>query len=189
MKTPHDRNFTILEGLALVAATAVGFTLVRYHGMRLNPTFLRSQFSIPVTVLMLADDSVRYYVAPVLACWTVTYFALCASVRRSMRRRDLRAPGFVALFAATLALSLGVGCRLIYRLTGITTGMLSPQVVVDLQRGASHAVVISWATLWLVGLWRPVPTLRDRLGRAIGATWIACEILTQARIFVEYAIR
>ncbi len=189
MKTPHDRNITILDGLTLIAATAVGFTLVRQLGMRLNPTFLRSQFSIPVTALMLANSSVLYYVTPVLACWTVAWFGLCVSARGSIRRRAFRAPGYVALFAATLALALGLGRALLYRLAGLRDGALSPQLVFELQRGASHAVFISLATLWLVGLWRPLPTLRDRIGRAIGATWIACQVLAQATMFVEFAIR
>ncbi|WP_165069268.1 hypothetical protein [Paludisphaera rhizosphaerae] len=35
------------------------------------------------------------------------------------------------------------------------------------------AILSSWATLRLVGVWNPAPSWQDRLGRALGVLWIA----------------
>ncbi|WP_435010182.1 hypothetical protein P12x_001416 [Tundrisphaera lichenicola] len=117
---------------------------------------------------------------PILCAWTVTLPILRVRHRGRNWRRLARQPGTSASVAALLGwtwASVEIGVMLLYKL--IATGHLPPDLWLWFQRYFANmlapigmSVALVWGFLALIGQWRPVPDVLDRLGRLMGVYWI-----------------
>jgi hypothetical protein len=181
------RPITLFDLVTLVAATAIGLSLIQFgwprnvSGVRvftwpLSPS--NSGFPSKTWVLPIAVRAAPFL--PCLAAWTGAFLVTRLRAPRPRRRRLLRQPGMVAAVAALSILAIEwallIGSAL---LDGRFNFMNSQQIsafvvngVVLLAHHAGWAVIVSWLTLVLTGRWRAEPSWVDRWGRVLGCTWI-----------------
>jgi hypothetical protein len=170
------RRFTLLDGMILVAATAVGYaafqSLSHLIGIGDILEALRE---------MVASGAIGELIAlltlialPVMVSWTLVLIPLRLIGTRPRWRRLARQPGLVACLAVATALGFlamiaGVALLEIGRdnLAGFEdVAIFLPPPFLGL------AVLASWVTLVAGRRWRPEPSWVDRLGRALGLLWI-----------------
>ncbi len=197
MRSPEPRRCTLLDAMALVAATAIGFALARTYSLVLVGNELTRFPAVPRVLLTIW----AYILAtlPVPAMWSIALFGLSLRRPRPDLRRLVRQPGFVASGAVTLvcAIRLVGFLTLVVRTLGNRFYMLSlsvfdaftvtvpypgPVNVATIHNsayfaasafGISTAVAAAWLLLAVSGRWRSEPGWLDRLGRGLGAYWIA----------------
>jgi len=168
--------------MVLVAATAAGLGMERFT---LAPEISDWPGMLALSTAQLVAGGIRLglvAVVPVLATWTLALAALQLRQPRPRLRRLTRQPGFVACVTASAALAvcglsvlppLAAGNQFIqFRLLRLSS--YSAEV--------SFAVAGAWLALALGGRWRPEPTWPDRLGRALGASWIAANAVAWMRL-------
>jgi hypothetical protein len=173
--------------LVLVAATAIGLSLVQFGWpRRIAGTWI---FRWPVSasdggypsktwVLPFAARAAPFL--PCLAVWTAAFLVIRLRAPRPRRRRLLMQPGFVAAVVALSILTIEWSMLLGSAWLDGRFNFSSPlrinafvaNGVVLLAHHAGWAVLASWLTLVLVGRWRPEPSWIDRWGRVLGCTWI-----------------
>ena len=174
------RKFSVADGMVFVAATAVGFSLVRVH-FRSIETLLAAMRGLIVP----GRDRVAG-AAPLLASWTAALLVLRLRTPRPPLRRLLRSPGFSACAAATFgvllcvastALELGVPPVFIPSVPGSAIFFYSQRMV----GYASVAVAWAWASLALARSWRRdrEGDWRERLGRLLGWGWLLLFVLVE----------
>jgi hypothetical protein len=172
----HDeesrRRFTLLDGMALIAAFAACWVVPR--------TF---RALVPQDTYKIYD--VRQYAQIVGASWLLaTSIALAISaifVPRPGGRDRFRQPGALAMVMVAItwaydAIQTGLQGALLL----LTTGNSFPNgpfwylfgPIYDASFRAGLAVLASWSTLSLLGLRRPSPNWLDRAGRVLGWTWV-----------------
>jgi hypothetical protein len=182
------RRFRLLDAMILVAATAVGLWLLilfdgaftfRWKDLYEEVTEGLRQFPeegiLPVVrAVGMAGLGATLLATPLLGFWTQVLLPLRLIGPRPRRLRLARQPGFIATFAAGVALVI----------VGVAYGALS--VGADFSHTMSEAylvsvfapgfiglaVLVSWLTLLVGGRWRAEPSWIDRLGRVMGAVWI-----------------
>ena len=86
-------------------------------------------------------------------------------------------PGYAACLIATLivvpvVLAIGVAVQI----QGLPPKVYLRQLLLP-TTVIGAGIFWSWLTLLFMGVWKPEPDWRDRLGRAIGAAWIALGVL------------
>jgi hypothetical protein len=171
------RRFTLLDGMALIAAFAASWV-------------------IPRTFMALVDPStykiydVRQYAHIVGASWLLAAsMALAISaifVPLPGGRERFRQPGVLAMVMVAItwaynAIQTGIQGALITLTTGKSFSdgafwyLFGP--IYDVSFRAGLAVLASWATLSLLGLRRPSPNWLDRAGRVLGWTWVIWGVL------------
>ena len=142
-------------------------------------------------------------ILPFLTMWTlaVPLMVLCRSRRRS--RRPTRRPGIIACCTATLTIQIVSSWWITVYLTQWFTygpgvaldGTALPGVALLLQCAdaildslfsgyPAYGVAGAWLTLVLAGWWRSEPSGIDRLGRLIGFTWIAIDLVGHGLPFI-----
>jgi hypothetical protein len=92
-RKPRIRGFSLFDGMIMVAATAVGLSVVRSGS---DPIMGRKVLIHPELLFQIA--------APFVAAWTVAVFAAGLIGRRRSVRRLARSPGWSACAAAFLIL-------------------------------------------------------------------------------------
>jgi hypothetical protein len=184
--TPRDvgrERFTIADAIALVAAAAVGLTLARYHFEQ-------------VTSVSQASPLWGYrgwvYRGALLVlpfCAALTWSRL----RRPWRpaRRLAREPEAVALLATAVCLLAILADEVLSqtlpgppdtrRYVVIWKPLMNPAIRLASLPGP--AVLAAWATQWLGGRWRVRPGWIDRLGFALGMTWVLLFLLNSWLLF------
>jgi hypothetical protein len=187
---------TIADGMILVAATAAGMVLLRAAYADLWRDWAEKLLAL---LRPWPEDSwgwtfaegfsrallLMFYPIPLAAAWTMGMVAIRLRSPRPALRRVAREPGFVACAMATLvvaahALALWAGAHLENRFS-----YAAPKLLHEVCRNAfallaSHAgwaVLVGWLTLALSGRWRGERCWIDRLGRLLGAYWIATALL------------
>ncbi len=179
------RRFVLIDGMILVAATAVGFALLRVY-----------QGSIAVDMDKSLLWQHHYWgrvdaAQPLLWSWTMAAVVLRLRRPRPEIRRLLRQPGAVACWVGAL-ITVGMGALtlavdvIVHRIAGVDRELnrpaikdfflFSPWVI-----GA--AVASAWMILWLDRRWRAEPSWVDRLGRVLGVLWIALAVATYSLRF------
>jgi hypothetical protein len=167
------RRFTILDGMILVAATALGLAFVHATGLHFTvPTFNTARG--PYIALVLHEVSM---LMPFLTTLTLAYFVVGLLPPRPSLKRLARQPGMAACCAATTAIVIQV-----VWLLSVGMGVSDPvgrgwlplpkfffQTFGDV---VPYAVVGAWLTLALTGRWSPCPNWADRLGRSLGVSWL-----------------
>jgi hypothetical protein len=174
--TAPRRRFTLLDGMILVAATAVGYAVFQSLSHLLGVgdilEILREAASSGAIGELIA--LLTLIALPVMVSWSLVLIPLRLIGPRPRWRRLARQPGLVASLAVATALGflamitgvafLGVG-------RGILDGF--PEMVFLLPPPFfGLAVLASWVTLVVGRRWRPEPSWVDRLGRALGLLWI-----------------
>jgi hypothetical protein len=196
MRTPQSRKCTLLDAMTLVAATAVGLSVVRTYtldilNIDLTPYPLIPSFLLAIWVRIVA-------LLPLPAIWSIAVFALGLRRPRPPLRRLVRRPGFVATGAVCLvaAIKLAGFLVLIARTIGnrfyiLGQSLVDSFIVTPAYRGPvrvgtihatayfassamgiSLAVAAAWLLLAVSGRWRSEPDWLDRLGRGLGTFWI-----------------
>jgi len=201
---PRSRPFTLLDALALVMATAIGFAATRSladlqwtsilasvditGGNRAGwvvAAFSPSNTARPqgLSYATYWSQRIAFWPCPCLAAWTLAVLALALRRPRPPRRRLLRRPGTLAglaWMASFFAVAL-VSPPTLFR----WSGLLPPfdwqgwwvLTWLALPKAAGFAVAISWLTLTLSGRWVADRGWPDRLGRLLGSCWIGLGVL------------
>ena len=177
------RRFTIVDGMILVAATAVGLVGARSNviegrdSLSWDPTWW-SYGNLEAGIVSFA------VVIPPAAAWTAAVVILRLRSPRPRGRRLARQPGMVAACSAMGAMAVVVALNAmfagLYRLVrgasiASGNGVLGWCLVYSLILPSilGFVVAASWATLAVGRRWRAEPGWIDRLGRALGVFWIA----------------
>jgi hypothetical protein len=177
------RRFRIADAMILMAALFLALAWDR--GRMLNP--LR-QISDPSGTsgllwrLSLAAADAIEQVPPILGAFSVSTLTLRMLTPRPPLRRLLRQPGTIACAAATLFLVPTAAAVLGSHLAegrpfevawSRTARDLRPEYFTGAAAAIGLAVAIAWIALAASQRWRPEPSWIDRLGRLLGACWIA----------------
>ncbi len=175
------RPFRLLDGMVLVAATAVAFAIFR-QGMSGQVGF--------ATFGGTWEQRLFYWMhrlIPFPAMLSLAIFAIAAADRRSSRGRRPRHAGVVACYAAVAALALtSLIASAFYMLHTLeeagaiprifnhprTTHAMPPFADAPMEEIVGAAVLGAWASLVATGRWRGQPSWIDRAGRILGAFWI-----------------
>ncbi len=164
------RLFTVLDAMILVAATAVGFAVIR----GCSPEFYTYPYT-PIPPPPWLNWSARVfsgwasYVSPLPAAWTLAALMLRLRSPRPSMRRLMRQPGAVSSSAATLLILLGCVHYLLDLNNPSWHDIPFEFTVFSLGGGVASA----WLTLALSMRWRAERSGIDRLGRALGVYWLA----------------
>jgi hypothetical protein len=195
MRTSQNRRCTLLDVMALVAATAIGLSLTRTYSLEALNNNLEHYPFIPRILLTIWEAILA--VLPVPAMWSIALFGLRLRRPHPPLRWLVRQPGFVAAGAVTLvgAIRLAGFLALIARTLGnhvytlgalfdafaMTVSYRGPVNVATVYNtayfassafGTSTAVATAWLLLAVSGRWRSEPVWLDRLGRGLGTFWI-----------------
>ncbi len=172
-----NRRFSLLDGIALVAATAMGLALPRpASGLFDQPWPYDKVSRIQVRFLL---QLILTASTPILFSWSVATLALDSRQPRPPLRRQVRRPGFVLNLAGVM----GVLIVLAFYMAQMA---LMPNIAYDiymhvLTGGLSdvvgYFVAGSLIPLALRGHWRSRPVWTDRLGWAMGVAWLVMVVL------------
>ena len=185
IRTGAGRPFRILDGMVLVAATAVGFAASHALAPELTPHDIWQALTEPVGNRPIAEviggylELVAILFLPNLMAWSVALLILGARGWRSRpkgRRRRPPAPGTLACLAVTIVAALTAAFVLIGWALHRADAPLSSWIIEVgfefMLNEAASAVFWCWVTLALCRRWRAEPTWIDRAGRALGVVWI-----------------
>jgi amino acid transporter len=191
---PNRRRFTLLDGMILVAAPAVGLGVLRGAGP------LSDWMELPGAILAnwawdrnLIDQLVGELLLFVMPSAVTTSLAVLAIRLRRPRpswRRLARQPGLVAGLALVAAWVVAGLFTVVHLASdnnvfgtpvgGVVTNNPGYWLQVFASVGSAlggFAVAIAWGTLALVRRWRPEAGWVDRLGRLVGVGWIVMAVL------------
>jgi hypothetical protein len=173
-----DARFTILDAMALVAASAFGVALSRAYYVEIAS--VRGSGSVAM------EYRTRVYLTAVFVLPFAAALLWCR-LRRPCRstRRLAREPGVGALLAvAVTVVAIAIDQVLMYTLPGPPgtrfIGLIwKPMIGLGsmLATVTGPAVCAVWSLQWLAGLWRPTSDWIDRAGRVLGLTWILFFVL------------
>ncbi len=161
------RRFSLLDAMALIAATAAGLTIDRcfwsdMHGW--DGAVLKHYRDLTFAGTILS--------VPFAAMWTVAILALQFRRPRYRLRRLLGRMGTAACYAATVALALGAGL-VICAMRGGSVSFGSRMIMgYGLPIMAGSAVTAVWTFLIIVGAYRGTSDWNYRLGRLVGIYWM-----------------
>jgi hypothetical protein len=177
----RGRKFSILDGMIVVAATAISFAWTRseiQHILRFQvgiPAGIRFSLWIPIPI-------------PSLVSATIAVLVLRSRRPRPRWRQLVYQPGTVAcagiiLVAALQAVlfALALGLNQIPALS-FDRSAIGPQIHPALLHSAANwglAVIGVWLALVCVRRWRAEDSWIDRAGRIIGSCWIAMYFVQQ----------
>ena len=170
-----SRSFNVLDGMVLVAATALGIALYRALDHRLE-----EGNTLWLPVLYLPRWAWRWGLGsmPIAAAWTPALALLRARQPRPTPRRLARQPGWVANVAASSALVIGsLSWGFLWATAGRPEQLGDPVGLVSsiffrTLPFVGVSVAASWRCLGLGGRWQAERSWIDRAGRALGWYWV-----------------
>ena len=207
---PARRRFRLVDGMILVAATAMGFGLgewiARESGGFLSWSalfnLLQELFGLCAgrnwaavaygTVLLLF--LIVWLTIPLAAMWTLALIPMRLLGPRPRFRRLARQPGLVAagaasvtfaligLFALVALLEAEIGASEVVDSDGEIAAYLVPMLV-------GWAVAVAWMTLLIGRCWRAESSWIDRLGRIAGVCWIVVGFATTCLFLIDPLVR
>jgi hypothetical protein len=176
MKASEGRGFRLGDVMILVAATAVGCSLI--DSKTFHEFFSLGKIFNNFYTFVVAFDLAAI---PIWLCWTYAALAIRLRAPRPTSRRMARQPGAVACLAISICAPITIAPSLIgaYRRGAWVPGMPIPGAHLS-NLAYPFAFVISgaWLALWLGGRWRPEPSAVDRFGRFLAFVWLALYVLT-----------
>ncbi len=177
------RRFVLSDALILVAATACGLAPFRNAIARGDYRPLSTTSAVKFDAFI--NRSIEAF-TPLMLAWTVAVLILNLRQPRPMIRQLAQQPGAIAAAAvvcwASIDLASVLPCNsnhlsMIYNRSYFR--FWSP-----IARDAVPVVITAWLVLALTGQWKAEPTWLDRLGRALGSTWIVMEVLRRVPAFL-----
>ena len=180
--TAPRRQFTMLDAMVLVAATAAGCALSRSAWASIVRAIDGRMFVYLVGGAILAGC----FLSP----WSLALLILRLRAPRPARRMIRRQPGLLASLAVVSVWVL-YGClatwdrvRRITEWSSVHLMRYSASMPMELDGvvdGVTEItgwiVAAAWITLVIAGACRPEPSWIDRAGRILGACWIAIAVL------------
>jgi hypothetical protein len=170
---PEARPFSILDAMILIAASAIGFFV------------LRAWVGPALEIRNLAHFTVIMEFLSVLGfCWTVGVMAILLRRPASSRRWRLHQAGLLGCLGVVIASCLNG----LYHWAG--GYRFRPQGFYDLALNLSPAyvaaagVAVAWSTLALGGRWRRSRSWYERLGRVMGWYWLALYVIWVGSLFL-----
>ena len=155
------RPFSILDGMVLVAATAVGIVLAR--------SIFEDAVRMPSSPMWLARP-ITFFCLP----WTLAFVNIRLHAPRRSLHRIMVQPGMAACTAVAVVTAIDIASWVIYWTT--LDSQHARDMLARYWRGHSHhaglAVVATWLGLRLGRYWRPEPGWIDRLGWVLGLIWV-----------------
>jgi hypothetical protein len=176
------RRLTLTDAVVLIAATAVGLTLLR-------PALSTPRARQPYGKWQEIEYSVYHcqlYGTPILCAWSVATSALSFRQPRPSIRRLVRGPGFVVNSAAIM----GASCILVHYLCLIAidpnhrAGTYMHIASTGLPSHVGYFVVGAFLALALCRRFLPGPMWTDRLGWCLGFVWIGMALLSWSRLYL-----
>ncbi|MGP0069239.1 MAG: hypothetical protein ACLQGP_37270 [Isosphaeraceae bacterium] len=174
------RRFRIVDGIILVAATAIAFAIYRQHDPVPSFTTFDGRWEQWLFEWM-------HRVVPFTALWSYAVFAIARRDQRTGRRARARHAGVVACYAATLALAvtsiISSGFYIIHTLedAGRIPKILShgtqshspiPFASAPMEEIIGASVLGAWTAMAAGRRWRVEASWIDRFGRLLGVSWI-----------------
>jgi hypothetical protein len=175
------RRFTLLDGMFLVAVTAIGlgwnrlsmkdFETYNFPWMRVSP-LLRS-FNLSMWVLV-----------PHLSLWTLAILALGLRRPPNQLSEVVTRPGMAACVAAALAITFDLAWYIPFKM-GHPGGILPGIMMIRCIDTVTFAIGGAWAVLAVGSLWKAERHWIDRAGRVLGVAWV---IVTTSFHFRDLAL-
>ena len=140
---------------------------------------------------MYWSRNLAYWSTPMLTTWTLATLSLGDWKWRRIARRPGSAAGLGMLLAVVASLTLWPHFLIRGanpgppRIVGLNWSQWWPAIWTRLPRTAGFGVVVAWSVLALGGRWAPTPDWHDRLGRALGVSWIA---IASSVVAAEYLL-
>jgi hypothetical protein len=170
----------LLDAMILVAATAVGLAFARtYFREYFQARPLREHDWLRWTIVAGSLQSINYL--PVLASWSVAMVVLRLRLPRPRLRSLAVRPGWLATCSAVTGMLLGALTLMVKHQKGVG-GWLKVELFAY---PIGAAVVAAWVNLAICGRWRPEPEWIDRLGRIVGACWVAMMVLISGLLLLN----
>jgi hypothetical protein len=163
-----ERRLNLFDMMVLVAMAGAGIFSVQ-------------DVSLDDSLLTTIRDGL---VSPLLGCglaWTLSVLLLRLRHPRPPRRHLARQPGAVACATAVLVAVAGALALLLVMVerhytrgayVALTNAMV-PRFLEAMAPYMGVGVLVAWLVLAMNSMWRPEPSWIDRLGRVMGAFWIA----------------
>lgn len=175
----EKRGFGVSDGLIFIAATACGLASIRVAFPRFSLAFVRDArelqkgWSLSLVALM-AYHVLLQALQPCLAAWTIAAAGLYWRRPRQIARQIIRQPGAIASHAAAITnLLIAVPAIVLVLLFGEPTDVYwSYMLAIINSTHAGAAIMWCWLSMALYSRWRSEPVWLDRLGRALGITWV-----------------
>jgi hypothetical protein len=187
------------DAMLLIAAGCVGLAGLRW-ALGTLPQFVIFQATPPSwgpRLVVVGTIEILAFTLPFVASWTVVIPILRLRRPRPPFWRIARQPGTAACLAALLGLAWGAA--------SLSGSMLLDQIMLGHLNSAARgswgwpwkflveevfayiglAVASAWTCLALTGCWRPVPDWVDRLGRAVGVSWLVIGLAWAFRRYLD----
>ena len=181
-----SRKFTVLDAMILVAATAAALALMRSQwptDLGIQDAYTDSTHALRLSNLLMVIRRHVYFASYMIAMWTLSCLILRLRQPRPALRLLTREPGMVACVAAMIVLAIRVinlGSVIsvlaidgVYSGAGLTVLDLCPDALISIPSEIGCAVTAAWIIQAISGRWRREPNWIDRVGRSMGAFWIA----------------
>ncbi|WP_165234083.1 hypothetical protein [Aquisphaera insulae] len=195
----HRRRFGLADAMVLIAASAVALAMTRSY-MRCFPALHEFLSREPYNRGVMGTRERLHACVPPLVVLTAALLPLSLvrpQDRRPRRRLRLaRSPGLTASSVSWVALTFAL-VRSLFDLSTSLRNTSFPGVghlglegiftlrVVGIKDSLGPAVALTWLLLWLGGRWRAEPTRVDRLGRLLGALWIAIGVASWIEVLIR----
>jgi hypothetical protein len=181
VKTPVNRPFRLVDGMVLIAATAVAFAIFR-QGLSGQVNFSTFGGSGEQWLFFW-----MHQVVPFPAMWSLAVFGIAVRDRSRGRRRKPREAGVVACCAAVVALTITtLIASTFYTLHVLEEFRAIPRIFsharnshamppfanAPMEEIVGAAVLGAWSAMAASGRWRARPSWIDRAGRFLGMIWI-----------------
>jgi hypothetical protein len=179
IREPTSRRFTLLDGMILIAATAVGFALIEWYVelLGISGYFRLISYSLAeISLVVLAT-------APLLSMLSFGLLVLRLRPPRPSLHRLLCQPGFVASISVTI--SSVVSVILILAMMLSSNIMSSFIVIISSSLAVGCGVSTPWSVLFLSGRWRGERSWIDRAGRVLGACWLGQILALMSLLIAE----
>jgi hypothetical protein len=182
VRNTSERPFTLIDAMILVAATAVGFGILR--------DWAAPAIWYPWPRLRSIVDFTHVVLGMMNLYWTIAVVGIRLRRPRPSLRRLGRQPGFVA-GVAVLLMTLIYNLLRLYMILGprrvLWERLYAFVLNLSSVQSIAPAVAVAWMVLAVSGRWRPDSGWIDRLGRCVGFLWLGLLVMIFVKIMLHTA--